>query len=1641
MRKSGRPKRRGARPKPTSFFGGAARPRPRHRGAGRIVEPERLELRVLLAASPPPDPSDWVSLNISAPVVANVTNDSNENGIDDTLETRLLNMFDPMIAPPGVDNTTPISIAEFLSRSGIYVAAQPTPGANPANALLLDTPSLAQVQSLVDSGKYSSYRSDGDYYFGNNYPYLALGVHNVDEPDKAALWANAKIYARAAWPQGFPAGVFVLQYYWLYIQNATGESLGDRDGDIVSVDLTVDTRGSSPTVDGAIYENHGRQLFVQPDAMQFSGTHPVVYTEEGTNEAWPNSGIGGFGGWPAQGVTTNQIFEGGSFFGVQTDIGNEDDVDHDHWGGDNSAPDPSTWHLLPVVNLGNVQPGTSTGGEVTYYPFAGQSAEDAAEAELFSTFPGSWGNTHLSNPIVDSDSPRGPYFDSSGKYWDRSFAFGQQNPSGSSYSPLPDPSTAAPSVVDSSLGKVQGTVVFGTAVRVSATAEIGSTITVFVDGTSYVAIPPAGGPPGTSYDRGLYTCDLTGLSEGSHEITVTSTNWSGMAGAQSAPLSVFVAPDEIPVASMTGGDQANVSVAIDAVGAFVAVWQSADSNGTVYAQQYNATGQPQGSEIRVAGGNGPDAIPSVAMDSAGAFVVVWQSADADGSGIYARQFGSDGAPGPIFLVNAAGAGERAFARVAMDAVGDYGVVWQSEASGAAGWTVKGRWYTAAGIATTAEIALSAGAANDERLPAIAMDLAGDAVVTWASQRAADTAYDVVGRRFTAAGVARDGANLVVDLSADQPDASPPMQFVAMDRGGDFVAAWTASDGDGHGIFARQFAASGAPLGSRFLVNARGTVGEQFYPSVSADDRGDFVVAWQTADRPPSGVDVYASWYDPAGNLVGGGLVNEYMGQQTAPKVALGPQGDIVVAWQSSGEDGSGWGVYARRYVVQPAANNVQFRPTTTVSGDQTNASVASDMAGDFVVVWQGVDGSGTVYGQQYNQAGQPQGFEIRIAGGNGADAIPSVAMDSAGDFVVAWQSVNADGSGIYARLYASNGVPVGSVFEVNATGAGERQFARVAMDASGDFVVVWQSESVGAQGWTTLGRWYTAGGTAATAEVALSAVAANDERLPSVAMDPAGETTVVWASQSIAGANYDVLARRFTKAGVARDSANLSVDLAADQPDGTPPMQFVTMDGSGNFVAAWTAADGDGHGIFARRYAASGAPLGNRSLVNARGTAGEQFYPSVSADGEGDYVVAWQTADRPAGGTDVYASWYNSGGTLIGGGLVNQYMSQQSAPKVALDPTGDIVLAWQSWGQDGSGWGIAGKRVGSAFVGHANLFTSTTLTLSANPIAVGGTVTLVARVSSAGAPPSGTVIFTDGTAVLGAAVLDSTGSASLSLSDPSEGLHNLGAEYEGDDSYFGSDSSLQTLDVTGTQPLGLSGAVSNLGSAALGGAHGSAVLRVTNSGSIRVSGLFNVDLLASSPLSGIDLSGPPLASLKGIRIGLGAHRSTALRFRWAYPTSLPSGTYSVVAVIRDARNAGQVESIVPGPEIQLNQPFVDLAIQSVMSPVKLTPKRSATIRVVIANLGNAPAKGLVDLDVLTSLDQTPITATEIQSATRSVSLQPGKKRAYSVPLRVTSTLAAGTYYIGTQITSVAGLADRDLLDNVAFSASMTLLGQ
>ena len=140
--------------------------------------------------------------------------------------------------------------------------------------------------------------------------------------------------------------------------------------------------------------------------------------------------------------------------------------------------------------------------------------------------------------------------------------------------------------------------------------------------------------------------------------------------------------------------------------------------------------------------------------------------------------------------------------------------------------------------------------------------------------------------------------------------------VAIDHAGNFVVSWESygQDGDSYSVQGRRFDNTGAPRGGEFQVNQH-TTSDQGYPTVASDPTGNFVVVWQSEGQDGSGAAVVARRYDRTGAALGNEFpVNTYTtSDQAAPQVAMDTGGNFVVVWESDGQDGSVAGVFGQRY--------------------------------------------------------------------------------------------------------------------------------------------------------------------------------------------------------------------------------------------------------------------------------------------------------------------------------------------------------------------------------------------------------------------------------------------------------------------------------------------------------------------------------------------------------------------------------------------------------------------------------------------------------------------------------------------------------------------------------------------------------
>lgn len=437
---------------------------------------------------------------------------------------------------------------------------------------------------------------------------------------------------------------------------------------------------------------------------------------------------------------------------------------------------------------------------------------------------------------------------------------------------------------------------------------------------------------------------------------------------------------------------------------------------------------------------------------------------------------------------------------------------------------------------------------------------------------------------------------------------------------------------------------------------------------------------------------------PGGALAADFQVNTYTsGKQKDTVIARDAAGDFVVVWESKDQAGSAsfYDIYMQRYHADGSSVGTETRVNTTISDSQGFPSVAMDAAGDFVVVWksdsQTVPGSFNIYGRLYKADGTPTSSEIRIdtigETVTASEFSPHVAMDAAGDFAVVWGDDTGIDDDILARRFQADGTPIdATAFLVNTNNtAGDQYNPAVAMDAAGDFVAVWQDEAT-----TSIdGRRFTLTGDLAAATAFQISTNTFYNEYAYVDMDAGGDFVVGWdasyySDPAATVITYNLYVRRYDKQGVALDSSEVEIYSEAS---GSAYVLDVAMDAEGDYVVEsgnYYALDGNGYGVFGQLFQADGTLIPPAQPVTG--------HPSM-------FQVNTTTAGNQS---------YSSG--------------------VAMDANGDFVVAWTDWSSnDGDGYGVFARR----FAGPQLTDLAAALTAPSGAVETGGSFDLTARISNA----------------------------------------------------------------------------------------------------------------------------------------------------------------------------------------------------------------------------------------------------------------------------------------------------------------------
>jgi hypothetical protein len=465
---------------------------------------------------------------------------------------------------------------------------------------------------------------------------------------------------------------------------------------------------------------------------------------------------------------------------------------------------------------------------------------------------------------------------------------------------------------------------------------------------------------------------------------------------------------------------------------------------------------------------------------------------------------------------------------------------------------------------------------------------------------------------------------------------------------------------------RYYSASGAPLTAVTPVTPAGSTASK--PSVAASN-GSFVIAWTGLASPTHQV-IDAERFTVTSNVpTGQGIfgVNTDLNSKDGATVAMAPNGRFDIAYERE-FNGPDWDIFASQY---DGSGNLLHGgiAINTDPNPELTPSIAMDDAGNAVIAYEEL--TGTNWGAFANRlsANGAVGGVITVQSVMGTDAGgPSVALaPTTGQFAVACYDGNAT---IGVTEMGSNNVLVATLGPVPG-------FApALSVDGLDRFLVTYHRFDAATGHQDIFSRRDLL---EAVQQVSTNPQATvNDQS--AVASSANGTTVVVWVDE-VNGIMGSIWAQRLNKYG---QPVGASIPVDVTTADSLLP--HVAMDAQGRFVVAWDNDNLDGtESIMMRYYSASGAPLTPSTQVTP---SGEFDYNSSVAASNGSFVISW-THETSSTNTDIEAERFTVAHNVPTGQgpfAVNADATEKDSSCVAMAPDGRFDIAFDRF--NGSDWDI-----------------------------------------------------------------------------------------------------------------------------------------------------------------------------------------------------------------------------------------------------------------------------------------------------------------------------------------------------------------
>jgi Tol biopolymer transport system component len=287
-----------------------------------------------------------------------------------------------------------------------------------------------------------------------------------------------------------------------------------------------------------------------------------------------------------------------------------------------------------------------------------------------------------------------------------------------------------------------------------------------------------------------------------------------------------------------------------------------------------------------------------------------------------------------------------------------------------------------------------------------------------------------------------------------------------------------------------------------------------------------------------------------------------------------------------------------------------------------------------------------------------------------------------------------DGTICHSTLSIGTCAPTIGEFKANTYTTSSQTKPVVASDANNNYLVVWESNGQDGDGLGIYAQRYNSRGLKLGSEFRVNTTTVGNQSNPTVAMRSNGSFVISWVGDD--GDGTGIFAKKYNSNGAVIDTEFL-VNSNTTNSQTTPSLAINNT--NGNFVITWDSftTDGDENGIFAKTFDSLGNTLVDDFPINSY-TTGKQITPKVAADNNDNFVVTWNSNGQDGDSEGIFIKKFTmtSNTSISGEFQVNSYTtSSQINPTIAMKADSNFIISWQSSGQDGDLEGIYAQRVDS----------------------------------------------------------------------------------------------------------------------------------------------------------------------------------------------------------------------------------------------------------------------------------------------------------------------------------------------------------